>query len=273
MKDKLLSDYPDILILGKKKILLEFNLSICEITNPNKFDVPTQINNLENIDTIKIQDTLSIDLGMKNLFTIHDPNGKQRILKGGYLISINEYYNKKIAFVQSLKDKTTNKNKKLQYDNEIKLLNDMRLRKLNGMINKIVQKIKELYSEKKLIVIGYNEGWKNKMNLGSNTNRKFYLIPYARIIKKLKYALDGKIEIKEINEAYTSKCDALGLETICKHEEYLGKRVKRGLFSSSTKKLINADLNGAINILRKYSDNKYKKIKGLNLLNPERITL
>jgi putative transposase len=210
---------------------------------------------------------------MENLFTIHDPNGKQRILKGGCLISINEYYNKKIAFVQSLKDKTKEKKKKLEYENEIKLLNDMRLRKLNGIINKIIQKMKELYSDKKLIVIGYNEGWKNKMNLGSNTNRKFYSIPYARIISKLRYALEGKSIVTEINEAYTSKCDALGNEEICKHEEYLGKRVKRGLFSSSVKKLINADLNGAINILRKYTEYKYKKIKGLNLQNPEKITL
>jgi putative transposase len=238
-----------------------------------KFDVPKQVNKLENVDKVKIKETISIDLGMKNLFTIHDPNGKQRILKGGCLISINEYYNKKISIIQSLKDKTKEKNKKIEYENEIKLLNDMRLRKLNGMINNIIQKMQELYSEKKLIVFGYNEGWKDKMNLGSNTNRKFYTIPYARIIKKLKYALEGKTEIKIINEAYTSKCDALGNEDICKHDEYLGKRVKRGLFSSSVKKLINADLNGAINILRKYSEYKYKKIKGLNLQNPEKITL
>lgn len=238
-----------------------------------KFDVPKKVNELKNNDIIKIKDVISIDLGMKNLFTIHDPNGKQRILRGGYLISINEYYNKKIAFVQSLKNKTKDEKKKNQYENEIKLLNDMRLRKLNGMINKIIQKIQELYSKKKMIVIGYNEGWKDKMNLGKNTNRKFYSIPYARIIKKLKYAFEGKTEIKIINEAYTSKCDSLGKEEICKHEEYLGKRTKRGLYSSSVKRLINADLNGAINILRKYMENNYEEIKGYSIFNPERITL
>ena len=89
----------------------------------------------------------------------------------------------------------------------------------------------------------------------------------------MRYALDGKTEIIEINEAYTSKCDALGNEDIRKHEVYKGKRLKRGLFKSSTQKLINADLNGAINILRKFTDCKYKKIKGLSLFNPERITL
>ena len=77
----------------------------------------------------------------------------------------------------------------------------------------------------------------------------------------------------EINEAYTSKCDSFGLEEICKHEEYLGDRKKRGLFSSSIHKLINADLNGAINILRKYSEYKYNKPRGLNLFNPINIPL
>lgn len=74
--------------------------------------------------------------------------------------------------------------------------------------------------------------------------------------------LERKTIIAEINEAYTLKCDALWNEEICKHEEYLEKCVKRGLFSSSVKKLINADLNSEINILRKYTEYKYNKIKG-----------
>jgi len=51
-------------------------------------------------------------------------------------------------------------------------------------------------------------------------------------------------------ESYTSKCDSLALEEVKKHEMYLGKRIKRGLFQSSTRKLINADINGSLNILR-----------------------
>jgi putative transposase len=238
-----------------------------------KFDVPKQVDELENKKTVKLSETISIDLGLKNLFTIHDPYGEQRILRGGHLIALNEYFVKKISIVQSKKDKTTNKTFKEEYNNEIKLLNDMRLRKLNGKINIIIQKIKELYSNKKLIIIGYNKNWKTNINIGKDNNRKFYQIPFSRIISKIRYALKGKTEIAEINEAYTSKCDALGLEDICKHEEYLGDRKKRGLFSSSTHKLLNADLNGAINILRKYSEYKYNKPLGLNLFNPVNITL
>ena len=98
-------------------------------------------------------------------------------------------------------------------------------------------------------------------------------IPFAKLIKKLRYAYDGKAKITEINEAYTSKCDSFGKEKIYKHETYKGNRLKRGLFSSSIKKLINADLNGAINILRKYTNYKYNDPKGLNKFNPENTTL
>jgi transposase len=59
------------------------------------------------------------------------------------------------------------------------------------------------------------------------------------------------IRVIEQEESYTSKCDSLALESIGKHESYLGRRVKRGLFQSSMGKLINADVNGAFNILRK----------------------
>ena len=98
------------------------------------------------------------------------------ILKGGHLICINEYYNKKIGYIQCKREKEKDKSKKNILNDEIKLLNDMRLRKINGKMNEIVKKIKSLYPNKKIIVIGYNEGWKTKMNLGQNTNRKFYQI-------------------------------------------------------------------------------------------------
>ena len=129
-----------------------------------------------NTENVKINETISIDLGLKNLFTIHDPDGKQMILKGGHLICINEYYNKKIGYIQCKREKEKDKSKKNILNDEIKLLNDMRLRKINGKMNEIVKKIKSLYPNKKIIVIGYNEGWKTKINLGHNTNRKFYQI-------------------------------------------------------------------------------------------------
>ena len=70
------------------------------------------------------------------------------------------------------------------------LLNETRLRKLNGKINQIISKLKELYSDKKIIVIGYNEGWKTKVNMGKENNRKFYEIPYSKLISKMRNAFE-----------------------------------------------------------------------------------
>jgi putative transposase len=59
------------------------------------------------------------------------------------------------------------------------------------------------------------------------------------------------MEVVVVEESYTSKCDHLALEPMCHHDEYMGRRIKRGLFVSSTGKQLNADINGAIGILRK----------------------
>ena len=89
-------------------------------------------------------------------------------------------------------------------------------------------------------------------------------MPFARLAGYLRYKCE-MIGIKFImhEESYTSKCDALALEPIGKHETYLGRRVKRGLFHSSTGKMINADQNGALNILRKVvGDSEFSRIVG-----------
>jgi len=270
-----------LLLIRKPSILKDKNIKLKQIeiikVAKNIYKVHYKFDKekteIKDENSVKLSEIASIDLGMVNLMTIHDPSGKQRILKGGHLICINEYYNKKIAETQSKRDKEINEKRKEYFDNEMKLLNDMRLRKLKGKMNEIVSKLKELYSHKKLIVIGYNEGWKNKVNMGNKNNRKFYEIPYAKLISKMQNAFEATTKIEVINESYTSICDALGNEEVKKHDMYKGNRIKRGLFSSSVGKLINADLNGAINILRKYAENKYNKIKGEGLCNPERIKL
>ena len=83
-------------------------------------------------------------------------------------------------------------------------------------------------------------------------------MPFARLTSHLRYKCEMVgIDFVEHEESYTSKCDALALEPLCKHKEYLGRRVKRGLFRSSTGKVINADQNGALNILRKVVGDSY----------------
>jgi putative transposase len=88
--------------------------------------------------------------------------------------------------------------------------------------------------------------------MGRISNQKFVLVPHKQLLKYLEYKckLVGIILICN-EESYTSKCDGLALEPVKSHSKYLGKRVHRGLFKSSVGKFINADINGALNILRK----------------------
>jgi transposase len=81
------------------------------------------------------------------------------------------------------------------------------------------------------------------------------------------------IRLTLTEESYTSKCDSLSLEKVCKHESYLGDRIKRGLFQSGTGKLLNADVNGGVNIMRKVVDDSYvSKIINRGLLfNPIKV--
>lgn len=106
------------------------------------------------------------------------------------------------------------------------------------------------------------------------TLTKYVKVGKIRVITK-PCELAG-IEIVIHEESYTSKCDSLAFEKIGKHENYLGKRKNRGLFQSSVGKLINADVNGALNIMRKVVGDSCESIRriidrGL-LFNPVRIT-
>ena len=111
------------------------------------------------------------------------------------------------------------------------------------------------------VVIGNNKDWKQNCNMGKRNNQNFVSIPFEKIISMIKYkSEDYGINVMITEESYTSKVDHFANEEMCKHKHYLGKRVKRGLFKSSTGKIVNADTNGAIGILRKVADEKFKDL-------------
>jgi IS605 OrfB family transposase len=269
-KDIIESNY---LYIKYPKILKNKEIKLIQIKPyGNTFNILITYNLNENItkdhlSTLSINPTtnnsISIDLGMKNLMTIYNPTGTQHIINGGRIKSINEFYNKKISDLKSINKKTLNIN---TFNRMYSLLNE-RKNKINGEINKLINLLITTYNDKKVFIIGYNHGWKTKVNLNQNTNRMFYEIPYKRIIIKLEEKLKslGK-QMIITEESYTSKCDSLNLEKIGKKDFYDGKRKNRGLFISKIGKAINADLNGAINIMRKVID--FKNIYGLMLFNP-----
>ena len=190
----------------------------------------------------------SIDLGLNNLATVGSNVVKPFIVNGRPLKSINQYYNKEMARLQSLLkgNKKTSK--------RIKSISNKRNNKVKDYLHKSSRMLVNFLVSNDIstLIIGYNEEWKQNINIGKKNNQSFVNIPFYAFIQQLEY----KCKLEGINfiiteESYTSKCSFLDNETIEKQENYLGKRIKRGLFMSAKNKIINADLNGSLNILKK----------------------
>lgn len=193
-----------------------------------------------------------IDLGLNNLMAAIDNVGNRPfIINGRILKSINQYYNRRKAKLMSyIGDKGTSR--------RIERLTQKRNNKIEDSLHKISNFILRYCLKYGIgtVVIGKNEHWKSggfktpmKADTRRQNNQNFISIPHAKLIEKITYKLFlNGIATKVQEESHTSKCDHLALEPIHHHDNYLGKRKKRGLFVSSTGKLINADVNGAIGI-------------------------
>ena len=203
----------------------------------------------------------SIDLGLDNLATMVTSEGCT-IYSGKYLKSYNNHFNKTLSHLQSIKDLQGIK----RTTRRITRMYDKRDRYFEDAFHKVSRQIVDTLVREHIgtLVVGYNAGWKQKTDMGKKNNQKFVQMPFARLVDYLRYKCEMiGIEFFAHEESYTSKCDALALEKIGKHESYLGRRVKRGLFRSSTGKMINADQNGALNILRKVvGDSEFTRIVG-----------
>ena len=233
----------------------------------------SEIKKVKDRSDIRDVDCISIDLGMKNLIAVYDPMGIPILIKGAYISSINKYFNHKIDRMKSEVKRKNNQNtsKKIR-DQLIK-----RDRTIDRYFTLIARYLITKYKAKQKIIIGYNKGWKTGVNMGKKNNRKFYAIPYLKLLKKIRQQAEKYgIVVVETNEAYTSKCDALGMEAIHKHSIYKGTRTNRGLFLSSVHKKLNADVNGAINIMRKHFDTigrPIRIIRGFRLCNPINVNI
>ncbi len=219
----------------------------------------------------------SIDLGLNNLCTVTSNAHKPYLINGRAIKSINQKYNKMIAKTKSATKKSQNANT----SKKIRQLYNKRGNKLNNEIHKISDFIVKSVLEKKIdyVVIGYNKEWKQNINLGKRNNQNFVQIPFHKILNHLTYKLQlNGIEIHLQEESYTSKCSYFDNEEIKKHETYKGNRNKRGLFITSTGIRINADVNGSLNIHRKFiakaANDVPKEPVGMGLvMNPIKINL
>lgn len=221
---------------------------------------------------------VGIDLGMKNIIAMVNNIGLKPIIvkdDGNGIKSTNQFYNKRKAELQSIYDLQGVKN-----GSKIGKLRSKRDRKVHDYVHKLSRFIVDWCVEHEIgtIVFGYNEGWKHKVNIGRRNNQTFTQIPYMTIIDKTTYkAEEVGINVIQQEESHTSKCSFLDNESIEHHNEYAGKRFKRGLFRSAKGIVINSDVQGALNIVKKAIPKAFSKenanwIGGCGL-HPSRVNL
>lgn len=214
----------------------------------------------------------SIDLGLGNLMTVTSNKSgiKPVVVNGKPLKSINQFYNKKKAEYQSVLPKDIKTSKRIEK------LTFKRNCKVNDYIHKASDYVVKFCLNNGLntLVVGYNELWKQEINIGKRNNQNFVQIPFYKIIQMLTYKCEKHgINFITHEESYTSKCSFLDNEEITKHEVYKGKRIKRGLFKTFNGLLINADVNGSYNILKKVVPNAFANgIEGV-AVHPYRVNL
>ena len=201
-------------------------------------------------ENLKYENKMSIDLGINNLATMYNNvDGKSFIVNGKPLKSINQFYNKKLAKLKSFVcDKSSNR---------IRNFTKRRNNKVKDYIHKVSKLIINHCVQNNIghLIVGHNKEWKQEVNIGSRNNQHFVGIPFSMLQNQLRYKCEEVgIVYQETEESYTSKCDHFANEEMKHHEKYLGKRIYRGLFKSSTGKIINADVNGAIGIMRKVTN-------------------
>lgn len=201
---------------------------------------------------------LALDLGVNNLVTAVSSNGRSFIIDGRKLKSINQWFNKENARLQSVKDKQhygkkpTNRQKAIAND---------RNNKVNDYMNKVARKVIDYCISHDIgtLVVGYNETFQRGTNLGRQNNQNFVNIPYGRLRDKLEYLceLNGIAFVKQ-EESYTSKSSFWDKDELPvynadnpKTYRFSGNRVYRGLYKTASGRTFNADVNGALNILRK----------------------
>lgn len=201
---------------------------------------------------------IGIDLGLRNIVTMVNNIGLPPIvIKGGVLKSINQFYNKEKAALQSIYDLQG-----IKYGSKMSHLNEGRNRKIKDGMHKISRYIIDYCVEHDIgtVIIGKNDNWKQESNMGKKNNQNFISIPHYKLIQMLQYKAEEEgIVVKLQQESHTSKCSFLDNEPICHQDQYKGIRFSRGLFKSSKGTIINADVNGALNIIKKAIPDAFAK--------------
>lgn len=219
-----------------------------------------EISEDEHVEFYEGLKVMGIDLGVKNFATITDNLGSNPvIIKGEFLKSRNQYFNKYKAIITSRIQKGNPK--KHVKDMKLDVLSVNRDRFFRDCFYKMSHKICKLARERGItkIVVGHSDFWKTKVNIGCKNNQNFVGIPFNQFIHILKItAYKYGIQVIENEESYTSKASFLDNDDIPVYSKYhkgkhsfSGRRMKRGMYKSKDGILMNADVNASLNIIRK----------------------
>ena len=192
----------------------------------------------------------ALDLGVNNLAVCSSNVMDPLVIDGKYLKSVNQRSNKALAASRSYEEKQHGRKNSpkiqaifLRRNNRI---SDYLHKASRYLVNQFV------FNQIDTVIIGHNPGWKQDTNIGKRNNQNFCQIPFNVFIRMLEYKCRmAGIQVILCEESYTSKCSFLDDEECRKQQTYKGKRIQRGLYKSQNGKLINADQNGSLNILKK----------------------
>ena len=197
-----------------------------------------------------------VDIGINNLAVVTSnlQGVKPLLINGKPLKAINQYYNKEKARLQSLLKGKAQTSKRIQQlsakrGNQV----DTYLHQSSRLvINHLIQ------NQIETLVIGKNDLWKQQASMGKRNNQQFGSIPHARFVEMLTYKAElAGIKVVLTEESYTSKASFLDKDDIPRYGSkqetvnFSGRRVCRGLYKSVKGIVINADVNGSLNIIRK----------------------
>ncbi|MFL5653906.1 MAG: RNA-guided endonuclease InsQ/TnpB family protein [Ktedonobacteraceae bacterium] len=208
-----------------------------------------------------------IDIGMNNLvaLTSNKPDFQSVVVNGRPVKSVNQFYNKRRAELQ----------KKLGHTGTTKRMERMtnkRNRRIDQYMHTASKQIIALLVKEGIgvLCIGKNDAWKQGSSMSKRTNQNFVNIPHARFIAMLTYKAElVGIRVQITEESYTSKASLLDLDPLPVRKNgnekhvFSGKRVKRGLYRASNGRYINADINGAGNIIRKVAPDAFSEARAV----------
>ncbi len=218
-----------------------------------------------------------IDIGLNNLATITSdkPGFVPRLVNGRPVKSLNQFYNKRRAALQS------QLREKVHTSIRLECITTKRTRRIDHYLHTASRRIVELLVAEGIgtLIIGKNPNWKHEANMGRRNNQNFVAVPHARFIEMLTYKAElVGIQVIVTEASYTSKASFLDADPLpvygapeAEKATFSGRRVKRGLYRAADGTLINADVNGAYNIIRKVAPEAFAQGSRGRVVHPVRL--